>query len=158
MGPSQADVIEHYWRGYLETLPGGPHPPPEGYVAEQFGDSPEMADTLGALIVSGVKTATCSAVSEWEAEGKPIPSPGLLTVVLDGGGAPLCIIETTEVSIVPYDAVDAAFAAEEGEGDLSLAYWREAHWQYFSRTLPKIGREARPDMPLVCERFRLVYK
>lgn len=153
-----SDLIERYWQGYLMTLPGAPCPRPERYVAEQFGDSPEMADTLGALIVSGVKTATCSALWEWEAEGKQIPSPGLKTVVLNGGGTPLCIIETTEVSIVPYDAVDAAFAAEEGEGDLSLEYWREAHWQFFSRTLPKIGREASPDMPLVCERFRLVYK
>lgn len=158
MGRSQADLIERYWRGYLMTQPGVPYPPHAHYVAEQFGDSPELADTLGALIVSGVKTATCSALCEWEAEGKPIPSPGLKTVVLSGGGNPICIIETTEVSIVPYDAVDAAFAAEEGEGDLSLEYWREAHWQYFSRTLPKIGQEARPDMPLVCERFRLVYK
>jgi uncharacterized protein YhfF len=153
-----SDEIERYWRAYLASLPGIPHPRPERYVAEQFGDSPEMADTLGGLIVSGVKTATCSALWEWEAEGKSPPSPGLKTVVLDGGGTPLCIIETTEVRIVPYDEVDAAFAEGEGEGDLSLEYWRDAHWRFFSRTLPKLGREARPDMPLVCERFRLVYK
>jgi len=152
------DEIERYWLNYLATHRGVPRPCPDGYVAEQFGDSPELADTLGALIVSGVKTATCSALWEWEIEGKPLPPPGLKTIVLDGGGSPLCIIETTEVRIVPYNKVDAAFAAEEGEGDLSLEYWRQAHWQFFSRTLPKLGREALPDMPLVCERFRLVYQ
>jgi uncharacterized protein YhfF len=78
--------------------------------------------------------------------------------VLDGNDLPLCIIETTEVNIVPFKEVDAVFAREEGEGDLSLEYWREAHSGYFSRVLPKIGREPSPDMPLVCERFRLVYK
>jgi uncharacterized protein YhfF len=110
------------------------------------------------LIVSGVKTATCSAVWEWEAEGKRLPEVGLKTIVLDGSNAPLCIIETSEVEILPYNEVGARFARDEGEGDLSLEYWREAHWNYFSRVLPKAGLEAAPDMPLVCERFRLIYR
>jgi hypothetical protein len=33
----------------------------------------------------------------------------------------------------------------------------EAHWRFFSRTLPKIGKEPTEDMPLECERFRLIY-
>jgi uncharacterized protein YhfF len=152
------DDIERYWRTYLATLSGSSSLHHEQYVTDKFGDSPELANTLGALIVSGVKTATCSAVWEWEAEGKPIPVVGLKTIVLDGNDVPLCIIETTEVRIVPFNEVDAVLAREEGEGDLSLEYWTEAHSAYFSRVLPKIGREATLDMPLVCERFRLVYK
>ena len=152
-----SDEIENYWQSYLATLSGTQPSGLEPYVAEQFGDSPQMANMLGALIVSGVKTATCSAVWEWEGEGKQPPVVGLKTIVLDGNDAPLCIIETTEIEIHPFDKVTAAFAAEEGEGDLSLEYWREAHWSYFSRALPKIGREASLDMPLICERFRLIY-
>ena len=116
-----------------------------------------MADELGALIASGSKTATCSAPWEYEAEGEPVPEVGLKTVVLDGNGDPLCVIETTEVEVRPYEEVDAQFAYEEGEGDRSLEYWREAHWRFFSRTLPSIGREPTRDMPLVCERFRVIY-
>ena len=78
--------------------------------------------------------------------------------MLDGSGKPLCIIETTEVEVRPYEEVDASFACEEGEGDRSLKYWREAHWRFFSRTLPNIGREPAPDMPLVCERFRVIHR
>jgi uncharacterized protein YhfF len=58
-----------------------------------------MADELGELIACGIKTATCSALWEWEAEGNPIPQKGQLTVVVDGEGHPLCIVETTEVTI-----------------------------------------------------------
>ena len=47
---------------------------------------------------------------------------------------------------------------EEGEGDRSLEYWRQAHWNYFSPICTALGREASEDMPLVCERFRLVYR
>ena len=43
------------------------------------------------------------------------------------------------------------FAAEEGEGDLSHAYWAAVHEDYFIRE----GTFA-PDMMLWCERFRLV--
>ena len=45
-----------------------------------------------------------------------------------------------------------------GEGDLSLAYWREAHKNFFSRVLPKIGKQFSEEMPLICERFRLIYR
>jgi uncharacterized protein YhfF len=149
---------ELYWHTYLATLSDVSPLSREQYVAEQFGDSAELANELGALIVSGAKTATCSAVWEWEVEGKAVPQIGLKTIVLDGSGEPLCIIETTEVRILPFDEVDAAFAKEEGEGDPSLEYWREAHWRFFSRALPKIGREADRRMPLVCERFRVLYR
>lgn len=151
------NAIAQFWQAYLDTLPPDAPHRQRSYVAEAFGDNPALADELGALIRRGIKTATCSALWEWEAEGTPIPQTGLISIVLDGAGQPLCLIETIEVTVRAYRAVDAAFAAAEGEGDRSLAYWRAAHWRFFSRTLAKIGREPTEDMPLVCERFRLLY-
>ena len=148
--------IEEFWQSYLAACPDG-EAGQKAYVAERLGDNPELADELAQLIVEGVKTATCSALWEWEAEGNPIPEVGLKTIVLDGRGEPVCIIETTEVTIRPFNDVDEQFAYEEGEGDRSLASWREGHWRFFSRVLPKIGKAPTRDMPLVCERFRVVY-
>ena len=145
------DQIETYWKSYLATLPAESPVHDERYVAEGWGDSPQMADELGALIASGTKAATCSARWEYEAEGESLPEVGMKTIVLDGSGGPLCIVETTEVEVRPYDEVGTQFAYEEGEGDRSLAYWREAHWRFFSRTLPKVGKEPTRNMPLVCE-------
>ncbi|MEZ4613843.1 MAG: ASCH domain-containing protein [Caldilineaceae bacterium] len=150
------DAIEAFWHDFLANAPG--HITDDTpYVAESFGDNPQLADALGALIVQGVKTATCSALWEWEAEGAALPEAGLITIVLDGRGAPLCVIETTEVTIRAFNAVDAQFAFAEGEDDRSLAAWRREHWRYFSRVLPKIGRAPSDDMPLVCERFRVLF-
>ena len=154
----EGNRTEAYWRSYVDTLPVNSSARDEQYVAEGWGDSPEMADELGALIASGTKTAACSALWEYEAEGEPLPKVGSKTIVVDRNGNPLCIVEMTEVEVVPYDRVDARFAYEEGEGDRSLAYWRDAHWRFFSRTLPNVGREPTMDMPLVCERFRVIYK
>jgi uncharacterized protein YhfF len=152
------ETIKAYWQKFLSILPADSPYQSKSYVAEGWGDSPEMADELGGLIAQGTKTGTCSALWEWETEGNPIPEVGLVTIVLNGKGEPLCIVETIEVFIRKYNEVDADFARAEGEGDLSLEYWREAHRNFFSRTLPKIGKEFSEEMPLVCERFRVIYK
>jgi uncharacterized protein YhfF len=118
----------------------------QGLRSFAFGDGPELADELLALVMKGVKTATCSTEDEANTS-----TPGERWIVLDGHGTPACVIETTGVTYRRYNEIDAAFAYEEGEGDRSLAYWREAHRTYFGR----LGRFSE-DMMLMCERFRLV--
>lgn len=152
------ETIKNYWGQFLASLPPDSSYRAKAYVAEAWGDNPALADELCALIAQGTKTATCSALWEWEAKGESIPEEGYITIVLDGRDEPLCIVETVEISIRKYNEVDADFARAEGEGDLSLEYWRQAHRNYFSRVLRKTGKEFSEDMPLVCERFRLIYK
>jgi len=152
-----SDIIDTYWNQFLASLPADSPYRGRDFIAEGWGDGPEMADELGTLIAQGTKTATCSSVWEWEAEGQTPPGVGALTIVLDGKGEPLCIVETVEVTVRRYDEVDADFAHDEGEGDLSLDYWRTAHRRFFTRTLTKIGLEFSEEMPLVCERFNRVY-
>ena len=111
-----------------------------------FGDGAALADELLGLVVKGIKTATCST------EDEPNTStPDERWVVLDGKGEPRCVIESTEVTYRRFGEVDAAFAYAEGEGDRSLAHWRDAHRRYFGR----MGKFS-DDMMLMCERFRLV--
>lgn len=151
------DDVCSFWQAYLDTLPPGSPKRAQPYLVDTLGDNPSLADELTALVLAGRKTATCSALCEWEANGDPPPEAGQLTVFLDGSGRPRCVAETTEVRELPMNRVDAAFARDEGEGDLSLAYWRTAHERYFARVLPRVGCTFAPDMLLVCERFRVVY-
>lgn len=152
------DVTAAYWQKFLDTLPEDSPYRNQSVVAEGWGIGPEMADRLGALIAAGTKTATCSALVEWEFDGDDLPESGLLTIVLDGKDQPLCIIETTDVFVKPFNQVDEKHAYEEGEGDRSLTYWRSAHRGFLEKYLPSIGANFSEDMPLVCERFRLIYK
>jgi uncharacterized protein YhfF len=153
-----AQSVEHYWQSYLATLPADSPIRQVAYLVDRFGDTPELRESLSALILDGVKTATCSALWEWEAEDLALPRAGQFTVVLGAEEQPVCILETMEVQVRPFGEVDAGFAAAEGEGDRSLEYWRQAHWRFFTRSLSKIGRVPTEEMPLVCERFRLVYR
>ena len=113
---------------------------------DRFGDDPAMQDELAALVVAGRKTATCLA----EVAG-PAPTPGDRTLIEDGAGRPVCVIETLSVCRRRFDEVDESHARAEGEGDLSLRYWREVHRAYFTRE----GTFSE-DMMLVCENFRVV--
>jgi uncharacterized protein YhfF len=112
-----------------------------------FGDSPELADELLDLVLQGKKRATCWA----ESQGLLSAEVGKLMVVLDSKGTPKAVVKTVELTKRRFDEVDEIFAHDEGEGDLSLNFWRAAHTRYFTR----LGRFA-PDMMLWCERFELV--
>ena len=62
----------------------------------------------------------------YEKDQMPLPQKGDLSIVLDGNGNPVLIIETVSVVILPFNEVSEQFAFEEGEGDRSIAYWRTA--------------------------------
>ena len=126
-------------------------PPP----AWAFGDSAEEADELLALVLDGTKTATASALRDYEAEGEALPEVGSLSILLDGRGHPRALINTTHVEVVPFGEVGEEHARLEGEGDRSLDHWRAAHERFFAATS---DRGFEPDMPVVLERFAVIYQ
>jgi uncharacterized protein YhfF len=127
--------------------------PPQAW---SFGDEPELAERLLAAVLAGDKTATSSALWDYDDEGAPLPMVGELSILLDGAGHPRALIRTTSVETTTFDQVDEDFAAAEGEDDRTLESWREGHEAYFRRNLAE-GREFTTDMPVVCERFELLY-
>lgn len=143
-----------FWRAACRAVPDLPAGPDQIW---HFGDSERLARDLAELVLHGPKRATAGLL--WEAENDPnmMPILGGYNLVTDHAGEPLLIIRTTGVEIRPFGAVDADFAAAEGEGDRSLDFWRAAHWKYFSRRCAALGREPSDDMPIVLERFALIY-
>ena len=128
-------------------------PPP----AWSFGATPEQSDELLALVLAGTKTATAGALWDYESDDEPLPEKGALSILLDGSGHPQALVEITDVRVVPFDEVDEEHARLEGEGDLSLAYWREVHEQFFIDVATH-ERGFDPAMPVVLERFHVVYQ
>ncbi|MCM1011864.1 MULTISPECIES: ASCH domain-containing protein [unclassified Brevibacterium] len=129
--------------------------PPAVPAAWAFGATPAQADDLLALVLAGVKTATASALDDYDVDGDPLPRAGDANIVLDGRDRPRAVIVTSAVEILPFAEVTAEHAWAEGEGDRSLAHWRAEHEEFWRAVHPS---GFRPDMPVVCERFRLVYR
>ena len=147
--------IRPFWKKFEEAISRDASS--RFYEAFHCDDNEVDANELGDLILQGAKRAGASLLWFYDANNKPIPKVEDLSVVTNWQKEPLCVIETTQVDIVPYEEVDEAFAAAEGEGDGSLRYWREVHWLYFSRECERLGKEPSLSMPVICERFRLIF-
>jgi uncharacterized protein YhfF/molybdopterin-guanine dinucleotide biosynthesis protein A len=139
--------VEAFWSEFVAaTGIDGAH------TAWGFGADPETATELGLLVRDGPKRATASLRSVYGPD-EPLPEPGELSVILDGAAAPLCVIRTTAVEIRRFGDVDEQFARAEGEGDRSLAYWRDAHLRFFASQ----GADVTDDDDVVLEWFELLW-
>ena len=144
--PDSPEISQFVERASKE-LGGVPLPVPKDVCA--FGDSPELQDELLALVLAGTKRAT----ADWPIQD-PLPwGVGDISVALDGKGLPAAIFRTIELVPTRFRDVDAQFAFDEGEGDKSLGWWRDAHTKYFLRQDPSFT----DDAIVLCERFELVY-
>ncbi len=125
------------------------------YEAFGFGNSntPALRDQLALLVKDGVKTATAGHPGEFAASGESIPKVGDYWVVLDSEDNAHAVIRTVEVRYTRFADVDAQFAWDEGEGDRTLAWWRDAHIKYFERA----GFPIDDDQVLILERFERVW-
>jgi uncharacterized protein YhfF len=121
-----------------------------GAQAWQIGDSPALADELATLVASGIKTASCGSFACWQAED-PAPKLGSYNIILNGRDEPVCVIRIISLRLTRFCDVTDAFARKEGEGDLSLEYWRKEHQRFFSAA--GIFSE---EMELVAEEFEVV--
>ena len=147
--------IKNFWFEYLSEADLDPETPI--YDIFHFDDNKSDANELADLVLQGKKRATASLLCEYGTGSQRPPQIGDLSIVTNWDGLPLCVIETTEVKVQAFQNVDEDFAADEGEGDQSLEYWKDAHWVYFERLCRKLEREMSLEMLVVCERFQMVF-
>lgn len=115
-----------------------------------FGDSPEMADELLALVLAGKKTATVSVILP----GEPAPKVGDLSLVLDGRGQPACVIETVQLEVVKFCDLTWEMVKLEGE-DETFQQWKAGNLRYWARDAARRGYTFTDQTPITYERFRV---
>lgn len=147
------ESAKELWEGFRQQIPNLP----EHYDVWAFGDSKELANQLAALVLSGLKTATCSLKKLYDAEGSDLPKVGAYSVILDGNDQAVGIIQNLEIFVFPFDEVTDEIAIAEGEGDRTVDYWTEAHKEFFKRECQATGVSFSTKMEVVFERFELVY-
>lgn len=136
------------WSKIIQNLPGW----------HLGGKGSGIEDHLAALVVRGQKTATCSWFEADKKEGEPLPRVGDRSYIMNSRDLPVCVIEVVEVEVKPFDEVDADFARDEGEGDLTYAYWRSAHEEFFRREALAVGLVwSSETQRVVLERFKVLH-
>ena len=116
-----------------------------------FGNSPEMADELLALVLSGKKTATVSVILESDQK----PNVGDLSLVLDGRGNPACVIKTVHLETVKFCDLTWDMVKLEGE-DETFEQWKAGNIRYWTRDAARRGYTFNDQTPITFERFEVV--
>lgn len=155
---SESKSVQVMWETYLHSIGETPETTEKQYTAWYFCDNEQDANALAELVKAGQKRATAGALWSFEHEQEPLPQINDYSVIIDWHGTSQCIIHTTSVDVVPFNEVTAEFAQTEGEGDGSLAYWKEVHWQFFTRELAEFSKKPEETMPVVCEEFEVVFR
>ena len=141
---------QEMWNAYKEINPSIG----DEIDAWAFGLEPDL---LADLVLRGEKTATASAYDLYALEAESLPQEVTFDVSLDSQNQAVCIVEITRVSVQPFSQVSAQHAFKEGEGDKSLAYWRQVHEDFFTDCLGEAGLTFTPEIKVVLEEFRKVY-
>ncbi len=123
-----------------------------------FGDNEKDASELLKLVLSGTKRATSHSLLGLQLRKEKLPRIGDFTIVTDWEGKAYCIVRTVAVRLKPFFSIREAYAKIEGEGDKSLEYWKQVHWDYYSRELEPYGRRPLDSMIVVCEIFEKVFE
>jgi tRNA (guanine37-N1)-methyltransferase len=127
--------------------------PDADYIAEPFG-----ATGLWQIVLEGKKTATSSLEILYKYDEVPEPYVGSYYVTLDDELNPVAITQTTEVRKYKFKDATPEIGLLEGEGDLTLSYWRRAHKNIFRKWLKEdYDYKFHDDLVVVTEIFKVVY-
>lgn len=147
-------MIERFWNDFLRDTNRGCHT--EYVSCFHFELTEHLANELLGLVISGQKRATSSSLWTYEIEGERLPRKGDYNIVTDWEGNPRCVIETVNVTLIPFKEMTYEICQREGE-DKDLESWRKGHIHFFTEEGKQLGYVFTEEMPVVFEDFKVVY-
>jgi len=151
------DATSNFWQKFLSSKAGQKFESPRLYEAFSIGTGKEDADSGARLILDGLKTATSAHPSEFDVDSGP-PFPGALSILLDGSGKPVAVLETLEVNLRKLDQLDEDFARDYGEWDRTLETLQSKLAAYYEPFVQSRDDSGVGDLKLLCERFQIVLR
>lgn len=148
-------ALDNYWNKFLKDTNRSPDDKCAGDL--NFEARGFVGDELVTLVLTGKKTAFFTSWATYAIDKEPLPISGELYIVVDRSNTPRCVIETESVNIVPFNEVTWPMAQKEGE-DESLEVWKEKKQGYLEDEGDILGFEFTPDIKLVYQTFRVIYK
>lgn len=145
-----------FWNEYLETLPRARRPR-RSFVGASFAGNRKCTDGLLRLYLDGKKTAGSSLVLDFISVGDPLPRVGNYWILLDSRCRPRCLLRTVRTEINIFKRIPKRIARAEGEGDLSVEFWKRVHRTVYSPFLKKWGIESLDDAEVITEHFKLLH-
>ena len=117
------------------------------YDVWRFAGVKEESDKLFELVKSGKKTATSYMGDIDECE---------YSYISNYDDTERILVRTTNLYRIEFCKVSSIHALKEGEGDLSLKYWRKVHKKFFMEECEKNGLKFDENTIIICEEFEVV--
>lgn len=147
--------LDEYWQKFLSDTGRSPDERCSGdlfFEAKGF-----VGNELLSLVLAGKKTAFFTSYATFAIDGEPLPISGELYIVVDKNNQPQCVIEFANIQVLPYNEITWEMAKLEGE-DENLEAWREKQREYLEDEGAVLGFDFTPDIRLVFQNFRVIYK
>jgi uncharacterized protein YhfF len=108
------------------------------------------------LILASKKQCTAHMKLDFELNNVPRRQVGDYWLMLNSALQPFVLVRITDVLEQPFIEVPASFARRAGEGEQTLEWGRQAHYDYYIRQCEKLGIEWDENCIVVCEWFEVV--
>ena len=152
MALSSAD---EFWQKFIQVTGTDPESKCAGDLT--FESVGFTNDAQIANILSGQRTAIFSTFASYSVDGEPLPVSGELYLVFDRGNNPRAVIEIESVNILPFNEITWGMAQKEGE-DENLEQWRVRQQENLEEEGEIVGFEFSPEIKIIFQTFRVLYK
>ena len=129
-------TVEQFWNEYLKAKSLPESTPFTGEIT--FGSDEHTSNELLALVLSGEKRATFTALASFQIDNESLPKKGANYVLTDFFGNPHGVIQTENITILPYNQITWEMAQKEGE-DETFESWRSNHDCFFEEDSDIMG-------------------
>jgi len=156
-GPVQPapEQLQTFWKlakdaGNLEELG-------DVFQVRWIGLDADTTSQIIGLIIAGDKTGTFTLPWVVEQTGQPEPTVGDFIILIDFEGVPALVVRLTEIEVVSFADITEQHTAIDGPPVRDLNVWKPMHTDYWNRMLAPFGLSVSDEMPVLVEKFELIY-
>ena len=145
--------IDDYWNQAIASNP-------ELAVDHQIrsiGIDEETTVLIIDFIKEGEKVGTFSLPWLMESENIPASHTGQPIILLSYDGKPEIVVQITDIEETKFGEIDYEVTKIDGPPVRDPEVWIPLHREYWNNILKPYGRSCTDDMPVIVERFKLVY-
>ena len=145
--------IDDFWNqavNFIPTLSGD-------HQVRSIGIDEETTGLIINFIKAGEKVGTFSLPWVMTAENLPMSYKGLPIILLSFDGKPELAVQLTKVFETSFGEIDSGVTCIDGPPVRDPDVWIPLHQDYWNGMLAEYGKACSDDMPVLVEKFKLVY-
>jgi uncharacterized protein YhfF len=128
------------------------------YEPRWIGLDAATTEEVIELIRSGDKTGTFTLPWIIEHTDQPAPAVGDPIILVDFGGHPRLLVRLTDITTVAFGNITATHTRIDGTPVRDLAVWKPLHTRYWNNLLAPYQLKVSESMPVLVEKFELLYQ